>query len=64
MKPRGYLIVSGVIFLVVAIMHLMRLISGWEITCDGSMVPMWISYAGLPLAGLLSIWAFRLARNN
>jgi|RhiMethySRZTD1v2_1073278.scaffolds.fasta_scaffold170162_5 hypothetical protein len=61
MNPRTYLVISGVIFLVVALAHLSRLFLGWEISFGGEPVPRWMSVPGLILPGLLSAWAFRLA---
>jgi uncharacterized membrane protein len=62
MKP--YLKVSGLIFLVVGILHLLRLVNHWEIAFNGGTVPMWVSIAGLPVAFGLAFWAWRLSRGK
>lgn len=61
MNPKGYFLISGVIFLVVALVHLSRLISGWDVQIAGRMVPHWASVVGVLLSGGLSAWGFRLA---
>lgn len=59
---RAYLQISGALFGLIALMHLHRLFRHWPIDLAGHMVPLWISWLGLLLAGGLSIWAFRLVR--
>ncbi|MFH1700489.1 MAG: hypothetical protein ABIE07_07860 [Candidatus Zixiibacteriota bacterium] len=60
MKTKKYCIVSGFIFGLVAILHLLRAIQGCTFQVCDWMVPIWMSYAGFIAAALLSIWAFRL----
>jgi hypothetical protein len=59
---RAYLQISGVLFGVIAVGHLLRLIRHWPVDFAGHMVPLWVSWLGLVLAGGLSIWALRLLR--
>jgi hypothetical protein len=59
---RAYLIVTGILFGVVALAHLLRLISGWPVQIGAQAVPMWISVIGLVVAGALCAWAVALAR--
>jgi hypothetical protein len=59
---RAYLQISGALFGLIALAHLHRLFRHWPIDLAGHMVPLWISWLGLLLAGGLSIWAFRLVR--
>lgn len=61
MGKRQYLIISGVVFAVVALMHLCRVFTGWPFQLGSWMVPLWVSWIGVVLPGGLSIWAFRLA---
>jgi hypothetical protein len=66
-QPRGsimrvYLQISGVLFGLIALAHLLRLFRHWPIDFAGYMVPLWASWLGLFLAGGLSIWALRLVR--
>ncbi|MFQ5937114.1 MAG: hypothetical protein ACE5LB_11985 [Acidiferrobacterales bacterium] len=61
MTYKPYCAVSGTLFSVVALAHLMRLMYGWHIQVDDLAVPMWVSWAGLFIPGLLAVWAFRVA---
>jgi hypothetical protein len=59
---RAYLQVSGVLFGLIALGHLLRLWRHWSVDLAGQTVPLWASWLGLVLAGALSIWALRLMR--
>jgi hypothetical protein len=59
---RAYLQISGTLFGLLAMAHLLRLFRHWPIDLAGHMVPLWVSWLGLLLAGGLSIWALRLIR--
>lgn len=61
MNVRPYLLVSGVLFCLVAILHLLRVVNGWELQFGPWSVPMWFSWGGTIIPGALSVWAFRLA---
>jgi hypothetical protein len=59
---RAYLQISGSLFGLIAVGHLLRLLRHWPVYLGGHPVPLWASWFGLLLAGGLSVWAFRLAR--
>jgi hypothetical protein len=59
---RAYLQISGTLFGLIALAHLLRLLRHWPINLLGHTVPLWVSWLGLVLAGGLSIWAWRLLR--
>ena len=52
-----YLIVSGAIFLLVAVFHLLRLLYQWPIVVGGTTIPMALSYCGLPGSSAYCAWA-------
>ncbi len=57
-----YLVLSGLIFLLVALFHLFRLLNHWQITVAATAIPQALSYIGLPASTgycLLAIWLFR-----
>lgn len=58
------LVVAGIIFSLIALVHLIRLIYEWEITIGGAIVPMTVSCAGLAVSALLAIWMFVAARGK
>ena len=59
---RAYLQISGTLFGVVAVGHLLRLFRHWPVELAGYAVPVWASWVGLLLAGTLSVWALQLVR--
>lgn len=54
MSQKTYYGVSGTIFLVVAIVHLLRVVNGWEININDWNAPMWGSWAGVVVAGWMA----------
>jgi len=61
MGHREYCIVSGVLFTLVALAHLLRVVNGMSITVDDYAVPMAISWVGTIVPAALAVWAFRIA---
>jgi hypothetical protein len=57
---KAYLGVSGAIFGMVAVLHVIRLLLDWPARIGTWSVPMWVSWAALLLAAGLCVWAFRL----
>ncbi len=62
MSQKTFSLVAGVIFLVMAIMHVLRLVLKWEAVVNGGTVPMWVSWVGVPIAGYLAYEGFRLSQ--
>ena len=62
MNPKAYFLVSGTVFFVVGLLHLVRLGLTWAIQIGPFNVPDWVSFVGCPVAWVLMVWAFGLAR--
>ena len=62
MQQKMYYLISGTLFAVVAIAHACRLVLGWEIAVDAVTIPMWVSWVGFVVPGVLAPWAFYLLR--
>ncbi len=60
MEQKTFDIVAGVIFALVALVHLMRIWLGWPAAIGGWSVPMWVSWIGLIVAGGLTYFGLRL----
>ena len=60
MKP--YLITTGLIFGLIAVLHVWRAVAEWP---HGSIAPLYVLGMGalVALPGVLSCWAWRLLRN-
>ena len=59
MKPFTNLAIA--IFILVAVMHLLRLVYGWEATVNSVVIPLWVSVMGLLIAGALAYFLWREA---
>ena len=60
MGYKNYCAVSGVLFSLVAIAHLLRIVYGMSIQVDEYVVPMFVSWVGLIVPAGLAFWAFRI----
>jgi len=54
--------VTATLFLIVAIMHLLRIIFGWPVEIGGLNIPFWVSWLGVLVAGALAYFCFRQHR--
>ena len=54
--------VTATLFLVVAIMHLLRIIFGWSVEIGGLSIPFWVSWLGVLVAGALAYFGFTQRR--
>jgi hypothetical protein len=61
---RIYLLLSGTVFLLVGILHLVRLLYRWPVAVDGYQVPLLLSYVGFPVATGYAGWAVYLFRSS
>ncbi len=57
---RAYLRVSGLLFGLVAVGHLVRVVRRWPLLVGGYPVPALASLVALIGAGLMAVWAWRL----
>jgi hypothetical protein len=53
-----YALVLALIFAVVAAAHLLRLVNRWAVQVGPYSVPMSVSWIGLVIAALISVWGF------
>ena len=53
--------VAGTVFAIVAVLHLLRLVTGVAFIVDGWMVPIWVNFIGLIATACLSAWLWWLA---
>ena len=52
------LIVAGIVFGLVALMHLLRLYYQYPIFFNTTLVPLWANVVGFLISGALSFWMF------
>ena len=61
MNHKHYMIVTKIIFTVIAVIHLMRALMGWPIVFNGHVIPYWVSWAGFLIAGYLAYSAEKIS---
>ena len=61
MRGRLYFVLSGGLFGLIALAHLVRLVNQTPAQLGGWAVPFWLSWLALIVPGFLCLWAFRLA---
>jgi hypothetical protein len=61
MTTKSFSILAAVIFTIVALLQLLRAVSGWELTIDAVVVPVWASWVAAVVAGVLA-WLGYTAR--
>ncbi len=64
MGYRRYCLVSGVLFVLVSLAHLLRIVNGIPVLVDEYEVPMLVSWIGFAVPAALAAWAFRLRQRS
>ena len=62
LNRKTYMMVTATLFLVVAIIHLLRIIFGWSVEIGGLSIPFWASWLGVLVAGALAYFGFTQRR--
>jgi hypothetical protein len=62
LNQKTYATVTAALFLAMAIMHLLRIIFGWEVQIGVVAIPFWVSWLALPITGALAYFGFAQKR--
>jgi uncharacterized membrane protein len=62
MAQRTFSLITAVLFFLIALLHAARLLRGWQVTIEGAVVPIWISWIGLVIAAYLAYQGFLLSK--
>jgi hypothetical protein len=62
MKP--FTTIAAVVLGIIALAHLYRLIQPFDVVIGGTIIPQWVSVAGLLVPGVLSFMLWREARTR
>jgi len=62
MNTKPYLIISGIIFGLIALGHALRLIFRWSVTFQGRPLPLWTSGVAFVIGVILCLWAYRFPK--
>ena len=57
--PTKYVVVSGVLFGVIAVLQAVRALYQWPVHIGSVDIPVWVSWIALVVTGSLCVWAFR-----
>jgi hypothetical protein len=63
LNQKLFCFVAGLIFLVVALAHALRLVFLWRVTVMGWTVPVWVSWIAFLVSGFLAYEGLRLSRH-
>ena len=64
MNQKTFSLVASVVFLLIALVHVLRLALGWHAVVNTWAVPMWVSWVALVITLYLASAGFRLARKG
>jgi hypothetical protein len=62
MDPRSYSGLAAAVFVLVALLQLVRATSGWPVSIGGTSIPLWASWLAVLVAGILALLGFSAAR--
>ena len=62
LNQKTYVTLTATLFLVVALMHLLRIIFGWSVEIGSLSIPFWVSWLGVLVAGALAYFGFTQRR--
>jgi hypothetical protein len=67
MNPKNFALrIAGTLFGAVAILHLLRIITGASVLIDGWELPVWVNWMGLLVGGFICgwLWSVSFSKNG
>jgi protein-S-isoprenylcysteine O-methyltransferase Ste14 len=61
-RTKPFTMIAAIIFAIVALVHLYRLFTHFQVVFGSHSIPMWLSYVGVVVPGLLAILLYRESR--
>ena len=58
---KAYFIITAILFAVITVAHVLRLTYHWPAQIGATAIPLWGSWLGLFVAGVLCVWGLVLA---
>ena len=62
MHRKTYLFVTAIVFSVIGVVHLLRIVLGWEAAVGGWSIPMWLSWLAMIVTAVFAYYGFRHGR--
>lgn len=53
---------AALVFLIVCVLHALRLAQHWEVVVNGAVIPMWVSWVGVVVPGIFSAALWKESR--
>lgn len=63
MNQKTFSAIVAPIFLIIAVLHILRIVYGWTAVIGGWMLPLWLSWAALVISAYLAYTGFRLSKS-
>jgi len=60
MTEKQFALIAGVVFSLVAVLHILRIAQGWDLVAAGRVVPMSASWVGFAIAAVLGFFGLKL----
>lgn len=64
MSSKTFSILASIVFLLVAVVHVLRLVFRWEVIVVGWQVPLWISAVAFVIAAFMAYEGFRISKHR
>ena len=64
MNKKTYFQTTLVVFIIVAVVHSLRILLGWPAEISGWEVPMWVSWLAVIVAGTLAYHAYKINKRS
>lgn len=64
MNQKNFSLTAGVLFLIIAFLHLLRIALGWHAVIGGVVIPLWASWLALFVAGYLAYQGINLGKES
>lgn len=58
MNRNSYSLVTAVVFSAIGVLHLLRIVLGWEAVVGGWTIPMWLSWVAMIVTAVLAYHGF------
>ena len=62
LKEKNYYLVVATIFLIIALLHLLRVTLGWSAVIGGWELPFWLSWVAIIVASYLAYEGFKFSK--
>ena len=62
MSNKSYYLVVELMFVLITLLHVARVILGWDAFINDVFIPMWVSYLGIIVAGSLAYWTWKISK--